>query len=247
MAVGNPLALSRSAYGSMAARVMKDSMHNYWHAGQTEHHPAKSQGATEPAAQSGSWLEHRLAWLADLEEARLSPTSTIALSNAHRRYLDATANWHLRVAYRLDPGDAALYEILHYTVMAGAAGPELARDGAEKLAAQTIEHALSVRGGIAAALTGAGAAINLLNNDMVPESGVGPEVVLRHWEMLSNCLKRYRKSKAEAVVEGWWEGVPQVRRGELAAYAALVEKLASTIGRKLAATGVLRGQATTGL
>lgn len=32
----NPLAIRRSGYGSLAARLMKESMHNYWHAGTQE-------------------------------------------------------------------------------------------------------------------------------------------------------------------------------------------------------------------
>ncbi len=261
----NPLGILRSPYGSMVARLMKNSIHNYWHAGRPEQHPgrtvspsaAPNKGYESPIdsdwyhksksiegpPQKGSWLQQSIDWLTELEEARVTPTTLIAMSKAHRRYLNATANGQLKAAFRLDPGDAALYEILHYTAMGSAAKPDLARSEAEKLAAQTISHALSDQGGISAALTGAGAAINLLNNDMVRDSGVAPEVTMRHWKMLSNCLQRYHVLKVQAVEEQWWEGVPQVRRGELAGYGALVEKLANTIGRRLVATGVLNGQA----
>lgn len=265
----SPLGILGSPYGSMVARLMKSSMHNYWHAGRLEQHPGKTvpprsspnEGYGSPfeidlnhqsesivgATHKGSCLQQSIDWLMELEEARVTPTTMIAMSKAHRRYLDATANWQLKAAFRLDPGDAALYEVLHYTAMGSAARPDLARSEAEKLAAQTISHALSDQGGISAALTGAGAAINLLNNDMVRDSGVAPEVARQHWRMLSKCLQRYRVLKAQAVEEGWWEGVPQVRRGELAGYGALVEKLSNTIGRRLVATGVLTTQADGGL
>lgn len=265
----NPMALRGSAYGTLVARLMKDSMHNYWHAGHAHRHAAKLGSAgmapnsahdhalhshdqktsecVAPTSQKRSWMEQKIDWLAELEEERMTPTSKIRISNAHRRYLDASADWHLRVAYRLDPGDAALYEILHYTVMGRAIRPELAQSAAEKLAEETIAHALSKQGGMSAALTGAGAAINVLNNDMVSESGVGREVVRRHWEMLSTCLNRYRERKAQAVADGWWDRVPKVRRGELSAYAVLVEKLSSTIERKLLANGMFKADGEKGL
>ncbi len=235
------MGLRRSSYGSLAARMMKVSMHGYWHAGHAEPHAAHLGNPMEKDAQphTDSWLERKIHWLAELEEARFAPTSNVSISKAHHRYLDATANWQLRVAYRLDPGDAALYEILHYTVMARAATPELARLAAERLAAQTIECALSEQGGMSSALTGAGAAINLLNNDMMVGSGIGPELVRQHWETLLNCLKRYRALRNEAVALGWWEAVPLVRRGEITSYAGLVEKISGTIGRRLLETGVL--------
>ncbi len=237
----NPMALRRSPYGCLLARLMKDSMHEYWHAGHASEHPSKLQPL--PPAQTSPRNQPSLDWainrLAQLDEARMHPVSNKPLSKAHRNYLDATANWHLRVAYRLDPGDAALYEISHYAVMTGATRPELARLAAERLAARTIEHALSDQGGLSAALTGAGAAINLLNNDMVQGSGVENDVVRVHWGLLSQCLQRYRALRLEAVTDGWWEEVPPVRRAELVSYAALVEKLAGTIKRRLCSTGAL--------
>lgn len=259
--LANPLGLRRSVYGSLVARLMKDSMHNYWHAGCQEHghghavmpagesnsihahgqdsarHPGHSMVSSEDDELGGeSLLERGIDRLAELEESRKTPTGGMKISKAHRRYLDASANWQLRVAYHLDPGDATLYEIRHYTVTSRAATQAEARSAAVALAKETLDFALSEQGSMVAALTGAGAAINLLNADMVKGSSleVSEEEKREHWEMLARCLSRYQRLRQEAVSEGWWESVPQVRRAEVAAYAALVEKLAGTIGRKLA-------------
>lgn len=240
-AFANPLAVKGSPYGSLVAGLMKNSMHDYWHAGQHSPHqdPLKRLGTDGPSTACGSWLTPWINRLSELDEARMLPTSKIAISRAHRRYLDAAANWHLRIAYLLDPGDAALYEVSHYAVMACAEGPETGRIGAGNLAAMTIEHALSEQGGMSAALTGAGAAINLLNNDMVAGSEAKNDVLLAHWDLLKRCLKRYGILRRQAEAEGWWDEVPQIRRGEIVSYAALLERLASTIRRRLVATAVL--------
>lgn len=257
----NPLGLGRSVYGSLVARLMKDSMHNYWHAGCQEHghghvviptsesipahthekdmvhHPEHSAVPGESDERGGeSLLERAIDRLAELEDARKTPTAGMKISKAHRRYLDASANWQLRLAYHLDPGDATLYEIMHYTVTSRAGTQGEARNAAIALAKETLDFALSEQGSMVAALTGAGAAINLLNADMVRGASVevSEEEKREHWEMLGRCLSRYQRLRQEAVSEGWWESVPQVRRAEVAAYAALVEKLAGTIGRKLA-------------
>jgi len=245
MAFKNPLAVKRSPYGALVAGLMKRSMHDYWHAGQSGQH-AQHQRAPNPASREEggaanlAWLNKAVSRLSALEEQRMLPTSKMPISNAHKRYLDAAANAQLRAAYWLDPGDAALYEISHYAVMASAENPETGRIRAEQLAAQTIEHALSDQGGMSAALTGAGAAINLLNNDMVAGSGVAGDVVLGHWALLSECLKRYALLRGQAAAEGWWEEIPEIRRGEIGSYAALVEKLAGTIKRRLVSTGILK-------
>ena len=244
----NPLGLQRSAYGSLLARLMKESMHNYWHAGRSEvvrgQAPAPNAGVTPetPSAPPQAWLERVSARLSELEELRTTPTSQLPISPAHRRYLDATATWHLRMAYRLDPGDAALYEILHFTAMSRATSPEEARGVAQKLAKTTIAHALSSQGGLSAALTGAGAAINLLNNDLQTGAQVPatPQELLRQWGLLNQCLSRYRQLRQEAEAEEWWAAIPSVRQKELGAYAALVQKISGTIARKLTAMEVLK-------
>jgi hypothetical protein len=266
----NPLGLRRSAYGSLMARLMKDSMHNYWHAGRMEspaahnaagaaggpaHDPAHAhnhdpnhknppEGAASENASGHfeSRLEQVSEWVSLLEEHRTTPTSRLNLSPAHRRYLEGTANWHLKLAYRLDPGDAALYEILHFTAMSRAPSAEAAQRVAESLAASTIAHALSPQGGLSSALTGAGAAINLLNNELQTGGGIAVtrEEMLRHWELLTKCLARYWQLRAEAGAEGWWEAIPPTRQKEIGAYAALVQRIAGTIGRKLTALEVLK-------
>lgn len=245
----NPLAIRRSGYGSFAARLMKDSMHNYWHAGCADSSPGHSheQGETathapdEAASSPKSWLQRSSEQISEWEEHRKAAPKNFKLRASHRKYLEATAARYVRAAYHLDPGDAALYEILHYTEISRAGSPEAAVQVAEILAKETLAHALSPVGGCSSALTGAGAAINLLNNEMhigAPMS-TPPERLRLHWEMLSACLNRYHTLRETARSEGWWEAIPTVRRREIESYAGLIEKLSEIISRKLRASGVL--------
>src|SRR4051812_40714682 len=45
----NPLAICRSAYGSLIARLMKDSLESYWHGGGTESHKHAPASGAAPA------------------------------------------------------------------------------------------------------------------------------------------------------------------------------------------------------
>lgn len=245
----NPLAIRRSGYGSFAARLMKDSMHNYWHAGCADPSPGHSHEQVETAARNlgeaaggpKSWLQRSSEQISEWEEHRKAAPKNFKIRAAHRQYLEATAARYVRAAYHLDPGDAALYEILHYTEISRAGSPERAVQVSEILAKETIAHALSPVGGCSSALTGAGAAINLLNNEMQAGAPLDtpPERLRRHWEMLSECLKRYHTLRQAAISGGWWESIPTVRRREIESYAGLIEKLSGGISRKLRASGVL--------
>ncbi|MEI6871371.1 MAG: hypothetical protein WCL08_03725 [Verrucomicrobiota bacterium] len=245
----NPLAIRRSGYGSLAARLMKESMHNYWHAGtqesahghKHEHGENAASDADELGSTSKSWLQQCSERISEWEAHRKAAPRHFKIRPSHRRYLEATAARYVRTAYHLDPGDSALYEIMHYTEMSRAGSPASAVQVSEKLARETIAHALSPVGGCAAALTGAGAAINLLNNAMQAgaPATASPEQLRQHWKMLSECLDRYHTLKQSAVSEGWWEAIPLERRREIGIYAALIEKLSRIIGRKLETAGVL--------
>ncbi len=246
----NPLAIRRSGYGSLAARLMKDSMHNYWHAGAAESvqlgtHAQEMRADLEPGVAvfpSKSWLQKTSQRISELETRRKESRNNVPIRHAHKRYLEATATRYLRVAYHLDPGDSALYEILHYTAMSEASSSEGAIQAAQALANETIAHALSSNAGCAAALTGAGAAINLLNNEMQAGAPVtvSVEQMRHHWEMLLACRERYRALRQGAVSEGWWAKIPVERQREITCYAALVDKLSGLIGRKFESVGELK-------
>jgi hypothetical protein len=170
--------------------------------------------------------------------------SPFAIRPAHARYLEAAADWRVRLAWELDPGDAGLYEIAHNTMLAHAASPEAGWVATERLAEQAMEHALSPRSGLAEALTGAGAAINLLNNQLQPGrvAGAAPASLLREWDLLDVCLLRYRELREQAADEGWWCGIPPVRQEEIESYAALLVKIAGTVRLQLCAEGVLKSE-----
>jgi len=254
-AQGNPLALRSSAFGSLIARLMKDSLHSYWHGGQREAadvHDATRDVApagrllrprlARPAAAppTGSWIAQWIKRLAALEDQRTTRNSPFAIRPAHRRYLSAAADRRVQLAWQFDPGDAALYEIAHFTAVARAATPAAARQAAEQLARQTIAHAFSPRSGLAEALTGAGAAINLLNDQLQPgRSPPATASLRRDWEVLAACLKRYRELRQQATEEAWWSDIPPVRQQEIESYSALLGKIAGTIRQQLETRGIL--------
>ena len=247
----NPLGLQLSAYGSLTARLMKDSLHSYWHGGRKEKagdsahddHDAPPVGKLRllrppaPAAheQHGPWMEQATHWLAELDDERTERNSTFATSPAHRRFLNAAADWRLRLAYEFDPGDAALYEIAHFTAMGRGPSPEAARHAAEQLAQHTVEHALAPQSGLADALTGAGAVINLFNDQLQPDRPIPPDPArLRSdWKVLQACLARYHALREQAGSEGWWDDIPEIRRQEIESYAAFLAKITDTIHQQL--------------
>lgn len=263
----NPLALQRSAYGSLFARLMKDSLHSYWHDGKQEHagehhdheetkdkpEPPPPPGRlklvrrpppppVETAPQDTSLLASITRKLDQLEEQRTERNSPFATSTAHRRFLTATADNQLYQAWQFDPCDAALYEIAHYTALSRAPTPELKRVAAGQLARRTVEHALAPTSGMSESLTGAGAVLNLFNDQLQPDRPTPPlDADLQFlWSTLNQCLDRYQTLRQQAVAEGWYTGIPAIRRGELEEYAAMMQKLAGMVREQLTKRGLIR-------
>ncbi|WP_009958479.1 hypothetical protein [Verrucomicrobium spinosum] len=266
--------MAGSAYGSLVARLMRDSLYAYWHGGeQTRNHQpaAVAPGATSqtppppampgrlarrgqppmppppsapasvvetPEEASGSVLDRGVKLIARLDAARTRRDGPLALSAAHSRYLNAAADWRLRLACQLDPGDAVLYEILHFQIQSRAGSPEAALKASEELAQRALQHALSDDSGLGDCLTGAGAAINLLNASLQPGQ-TDLAAASRTWQNLDTCLDRYRQLRSHAQNEGWWAAIPEIRREELENHARFLETLAGRIRRQLSRTGVL--------
>lgn len=277
--VSNPLAIRQSAYGRTIARLMKDSLHSYWHGGPQAAQAAHAHTASccppgkdarecthaAPAAPAGRlslrraqalqappppaptvererpWLEQWTKRLAELEQGRTRRNTPFATAPAHRRYLAAAADWRVHLAWQLDPCDAALYEIDHFAATSRAPSPEAASKASGDLAVRTIVNALSVQAGPADLLTGAGAAINLLNEQLLPgrPTPPNPATVRRDWRVLEFCLNRHRELREQAAEENWWSDIPPVRREEIDSYARLLEKLSGTIRMQLASNGVI--------
>lgn len=92
-------------------------------------------------------------------------------------------------------------------------------------------------------LTGAGAAINLLNEAERSPSVPGdraPGSKVRNWSILVQCLRRYETLRDTAVSEGWWLGIPANRREDLDSHARLLARIAASMQEKLTSDGVLR-------
>ena len=180
-------------------------------------------------------MEQATHWLADLDDKRTERNSAFTTSPAHQRFLNAAADWRLHLAYEFDPGDAALYEIAHFTAVAHAPSPEAARQAAGQLAQHTIDHALARYSGLADALTGAGAVINLFNDQLQPDRPIPPDPPRprRDGHVRQACLARYRTLGEQAGREAWWDSIPEIRRQEIESYAAFLDKIADTIHQQL--------------
>ncbi|HRJ06962.1 MAG TPA: cytochrome c peroxidase [Prosthecobacter sp.] len=252
----NPLGLAGSAFGSLAARVIRDSLHSYWHGGQSAAQSShdkttKEQAKTPPPEPPGifarrskpappgedvSWLDKQIVRLAELEAGRTKRNSPFPTSDAHRRFLNASASWRLRIAYELDPGDPVLYEILHYQLAARLAEKPETRQKLDALAERAITHGTAPMSGLNAALAGAGAALNLLNDLLRPgQPKRDDDAIIRRWGQLDRCLARYRAIRHDAVESGWWSGIPEVRQQELEQHAALLGRIAEKIRLQLPA------------
>lgn len=261
-------AIPGSAYGSLAARLLRDSLYSYWHGGEgsqampVQQAPASASAQIPPpppapgrfarrgqpvpqpqpvpepeptVAEQPAGLDGWVATLAQLEKGRTRRNSAFPLSAAHRRYVDASATTRLRLAYSLDPGDAVLYEILHFH-LASRSGQNTAA-ALQDLTTQALSHGLRPQGSLSDALTAAGAAINILNDQFQPgrPGGADPQAVqaARHW--LKQALAKYDALHDQAIKDGWWEGIPPIRRGELQTHAAQLHRLAAMIESKLSA------------
>ena len=246
-------ALPGSAYGSLAARLIRDSLYSYWHGGESAAPATGSQSAkdapppppppgrfarrgmpapvSQPQASADvSWLQASVDRLTRLEKGRTRRSSTLPLSNAHLKYLNAAADVRLRFAYQLDPGDATLYEILHFHIASRTQSPEAARAAIEALAQSAMAYGVRKGGGLSDALTGAGAAINLLNDQLQPGNPRRDEkAIADQWQALDQCLQRYRHLRSSAQSEGWWEGISAVRRQELEEHAKLLTRISEMI------------------
>lgn len=254
-------AFAGSAYGSLTARLIRDSLYSYWHGGESATAaaaptPAKDTPAPPPPAgrfarkgmpappppppvQSETpWLQKQVDELARLEKNRTRRNSTFPLSKAHQRYLNAAGDVRLRLAYQLDPGDATLYEILHYHIAARTQPPEAAESVIQALAQQAMNYGLRNEASLADALTGAGAAINLLNEQLRPERVMrDASAISQHRDTLARCLHHYQKLRSTAQAEGWWENIPPLRRQELEEHAKFLTRIHEVIQRTQPSTG----------
>jgi hypothetical protein len=263
--------IAGSAYGSLVARHMRDSLYAYWHGGENarNHTPAANpaQAATAPPPPpmpgrfarrgqpqapapppvapvvvpeepAGSLLDRGTRLIARLEASRTRREGPLVLSAAHSRYIEASADWRLRFACHLDPGDAVLYEILHFQLETKATSPSAAQKATEELAVRALSRARSDQAGLADVLTGAGAAINLLNDKLQPGQTDAAAASLA-WQNLDACLARYQLLRNEAQAEGWWASIPELRREELENHARFLEKMAGRIRIQLTQTGIL--------
>lgn len=253
------LGVPGSAYGSLTARLVRDALHSYWHGGesaaQSSHDKPEAKNPPPPAGvfsrraapppqvQELPWLDARLQQLARLEKARTKRNSSFPTSDAHRRYLEASANWRLKAAYELDRSDATLYEILHFQLAARAAQDPRLLDDVVHFADQAIDLVDAPMAGFSAALTGAGAAINLLNDLLAPgQARRDDEAILRRWRQLETCLQKFQAIREQGQAEGWWQGIPEIRRQEVESHAALLARIAESIRKMLVTRGLLAGE-----
>lgn len=243
------LGVAGSAYGSLMARLMRDSLFSYWHEGASaqghDHedefgpHPSPAvnlrkllnlpeQMLGKEVAPDKSWLERISERLESLEASRTRRNSSFAVSASHRRYMTSAATWRLRVAYSLDPGDVFLYEILHAQTTGDQAGRALAE--------QAITRGCRPTAGFSEALTGAGAAVNLLNEALRPEKATTFDntAATRCFSVLEQCMLRYQRLRETAVLEQWWEGIPEERREELDTHAEFLKRLSDNLRQQLA-------------
>jgi|694.fasta_scaffold20112_3 hypothetical protein len=241
-------AIAGSAYGSLAARLIRDSLHSYWHGGESysrldgkvHESPSKSPNfflRSTHAKQvhelnnkmsfgDGLWIDGLVNVVDQLEKKRTKRSSHLPFSNAHHHFLNAAADMRLRFAYELDPSDSTLYEILHFHILSRSDSSVGAQLAAEMLAKNAITHALHDQAGLCAALTGAGAAINLLNLQWQLEPSARDELLLTsHLKHLEQCLVKYERLRANALDEGWWSEISDVRRKEIEDYAQMLNRV----------------------
>ncbi len=249
-------ALAGSAYGSLTARLIRDSLYSYWHGGESAATPVTATKPPQnvpppppgrfarkgmppplippPSPADVSWLQARVDHLTRLEKSRTQRTSRLPLSNAHQNYLNAAADVRLRFAYELDPGDATLYEILHFHIASRTKSPEVARADLHSLAQSAMAYGVRESGSLSDALTGAGAAINLLNDQLqLGNPHRDHQAIMEQWQILEKCLERYRMLRSGAQSDGWWEGIPVMRRQEFEDHAKLLTRIRGMIERTL--------------
>ncbi|TDU70893.1 hypothetical protein EI77_02011 [Prosthecobacter fusiformis] len=176
-----------------------------------------------------SWLDQRVDKLARLEKSRTKRNNPLPLSAAHRRYVNAAGDVRLRLAYHLDPGDAILYEILHFHLSSRTQRSEASL---KALSHRAMAYGLRQGGSLSDALTGAGAAINLLNDELRPENTQRDFQAIQHQrDILERSLARYGEIRSTAQSEGWWDGIPSVRRDELEEHAKLLTRIRDNVRR----------------
>ena len=263
-AVPPVFAVPGSAYGSLMARMIRDSLFSYWHGGQSAAPapevtpPPTAQQAPPPPPPPGrfarkgmpppvapkpveqpaadlSWLDGQVDRLARLEKARTRRNNPLPMSAAHQRYVNSAGDVRLRLAYELDPGDAVLYEILHYHLASRTQPGGEGEPALEELAEKALAYGLRPGGSLSDALTGAGAAINLLNNELRPENRRrNLALVQKQWKNLEVSLARYQEIRSRAQAEGWWEEIPPLRRQELEEHAKMLTRIRDMVQKTLA-------------
>jgi hypothetical protein len=158
---------------------------------------------------------------------------------AHRRYINASAGWRLRLAYNLDPGDPALYEILYHYITTTSRDLVQIQGRSKIVTEKALAQAKSSQGGMANALTGVGAAINSLNDLILATQPGFPsqEEVAPHWNDIMSCQRQFLETRAAAERDGWWQNIPSARRAEIEDHARFLDDLVVKFRANLATRG----------
>jgi hypothetical protein len=110
----------------------------------------------------------------------------------------------------------------------------------QALAEQAIERATAPEASFSEALTGAGAVINLLNEASQTAAGIDAPTAVRCWGILEQCLNRYRSLRQAAVSDGWWNGIPELRREELDGHLEVLERIETGFRDQLISKGFIQ-------
>ncbi|HSI65591.1 MAG TPA: hypothetical protein VLE43_20870 [Candidatus Saccharimonadia bacterium] len=190
---------------------------------------------------SGPLLDRMASWLNALETRRTRRQGTLVRSEAHQRFINASTGWRLRLATNLDPGDPILYEILHHHILTTSQDPTKAMADVRTLSARALAHAMSNQAGMMDALTGLGAAVNLMNDLMLSARPGMPakEDVAKVWDTIVQCQQRYHDIRAAAETEGWWQNIPAIRRAEIEDHSKFLERITIKMREQLVASGLV--------
>lgn len=276
------IAIPGSAFGSLIARTMRNSLYAYWHGGEayrakqaaaptstsapppppppptpgvfSRRHlganaaPATAPAPTEPTSTqqlepelpaTGTPVDRAAGWINRLETQRTRRAGPVVFSAAHRRYINASAGWRLRLAYNLDPGDPVLYEILYHYITTTSQDLAQIQERSRIVTKKALDHARSSQGGMANALTGVGAAINGLNEVLLAAQPEFPskEEIAPHWDSITSLQRQFHETRAAAEREGWWQNIPPARRTEIDDHARFLDRLVAKFRDNLVARG----------
>ena len=232
----NPLAIQKSAYGKLLARLSETTIDRVWHLGVEqivphiisgddhgeEHEATEMASAKEETAKMSrkAPVEEAKLWLNGMRYVKYHRTNPYSLNTGHLATVKKELEQMLLNSYKMDPLHYGAYNSYHLFLTTHSYGGTAETMAKARLVAKlTIQEALKETEDPEAYLTGAAAALNLFFMDSNRHHANGTymsiEEIRSYRDRIDHLITRFETLQDATMDNGIWENLSIDRQMEI--------------------------------